>query len=87
MDIYDLVLLLAGSFGKTGDGIMGDVNTDGSVNIFDLVITAGNFGKSLAAAPAMTAKIETGKRVDGKKWWEWIWPAITPRIRVVGTKW
>ena len=30
---------------------------------------------------------ETGKRVDGKKWWEWVWPAITPRIRVVGTKW
>ena len=36
---------------------MGDVN-GGGVNIFDLVIVAGNFGKSLVAAPAMTAKIE-----------------------------
>ena len=58
VNIFDLVIA-AGSFGKTGAGIMGDVNGDGSVNIFDLVIVAGNFGKSLvAAAPATVAKIE-----------------------------
>jgi len=32
---------------------------DGLVNIFDLVIVAGNFGKSLlVAAPSMISKIE-----------------------------
>ena len=48
----------AGSFGQTGAGIMGDVNGDSGVNIFDLVIVAGNFGKSLVAAPSMISKIE-----------------------------
>jgi len=37
---------------------MGGVNGDGGANIFDLVIVAGNCGKSLLAAPATAAKIE-----------------------------
>ena len=45
VNIFDLVIA-AGSFGKTGVGIIGEVNGDGGVNIFDLVIVAGNFGKS-----------------------------------------
>ena len=40
---------------------MGDVNDDGSVNIFVLVMV-GNFGKSLVAAPAMAAKVELTTR-------------------------
>lgn len=40
VNIFDLVVISAGSFRKTGAGIMGDVNADGSVNIFDLVINA-----------------------------------------------
>ena len=58
VNIFDLVIA-AGSFGKTGVGIMGDVNGDDAVNIFDLVIVAGNFGKSLvAAAPSMVSKVK-----------------------------
>ncbi|MDP6998242.1 MAG: FlgD immunoglobulin-like domain containing protein, partial [Candidatus Poribacteria bacterium] len=58
VNIFDLVIA-AGSFGKTGAGIMGDVNGDDAVNIFDLVIVAGNFGKSLvAAAPSMVSKVK-----------------------------
>ena len=37
-------------------GLSGDVNGDSSVNIFDLVMVAGNFGKSnVATAPTMIA--------------------------------
>ena len=39
-----------------GAGLSGDVNGDSSVNIFDLVMVAGNFGKSnVAAAPTVLA--------------------------------
>ncbi len=36
----------------------GNVNGDETVNIFDLVIVAGNFSKSLVFAPSVTAEIE-----------------------------
>ncbi|MAE17348.1 hypothetical protein CMK12_00140 [Candidatus Poribacteria bacterium] len=39
--------------------MQGDVNGNGSVNIFDLVIVAGNFGKSaVAAAPNTSATVQ-----------------------------
>ena len=41
--IYFDVVIAAGSLGEIGAGIMGDVNDDGSVNIFVLVTVAGNF--------------------------------------------
>ena len=37
---------------------MGDVNGDRGVNIFDLVIAAGNFGNSSAAAPSVVSKVK-----------------------------
>ena len=53
------MVITAGSFGETGAGIMGNVNTYGSVNVFDLVIVAGNFGQSAAAAAlSMATKIK-----------------------------
>ena len=60
--IYFDLVIAAGPLGKIGAGIMGDVNDDGSVNIFVLVMVAGNFGKSLVAAPAMAAKVELTTR-------------------------
>ena len=60
--IYFDLVIAAGSLGEIGAGIMGDVNDDGSVNIFVLVMVAGNFGKSLVAAPAMTVKVELTTR-------------------------
>ena len=59
--IYFDLVIAAGSLGEIGAGIMGDVNDDGSVNIFVLVMV-GNFGKSLVAAPAMTVKVELTTR-------------------------
>ena len=51
-------MIVAGSFGEICADIMSDINADGLVNIFDLVIAAGNFGKSLVSVPSLTAKIE-----------------------------
>ena len=41
--IYFDLVIAAGSSGEIGAGIMGDINDDGSVNIFVLVMVAGNF--------------------------------------------
>ena len=48
VNIFDLVQV-AGTFGKSGEGLAGDVNDDGMVNIFDLVQVASNFGKTAGA--------------------------------------
>ena len=40
---------------KPATKLTGDVNGDGTVNIFDLVTVAGNFGQSSLAAPASVA--------------------------------
>ena len=44
-DIYDLALV-AGVFGASGQGIKGDVNGDGVVDIRNLVIVATHLGET-----------------------------------------
>ena len=44
VNIQDLVLV-AGQFGESGEGLKGDLNGDGTVNIQDLVIVASHFGE------------------------------------------
>ena len=44
INILDLVLI-AGQFNTTGEGLSGDVNGDGMVNLLDLVAVANHFGK------------------------------------------
>ena len=46
---------MASQFGQVGVGLSGDVNDDGQVNIFDLVIIGSSFGQTAAAAPALAA--------------------------------
>ena len=52
---------MTGSFGKTGAGVMGDVNGDSGVNIFDLVIVVDNF--SLTPKPG-SGLIDGGPLID-----------------------
>ena len=47
--------MVAGSFSQTGNNLKGDADGNGTVNIFDLVTVAGNFGQSSLAAPASVA--------------------------------
>jgi len=52
VDIVDLILV-AQTFGMTGDGLVGDVTGNGSVDVMDLVLVASHFGEATAlAAPA-----------------------------------
>ncbi len=44
VNILDLVLI-AGQFNTTGEGVLGDINGDGIVNILDLVGVANHFGE------------------------------------------
>lgn len=44
VNIQDLVLV-AGQFGESGEGLKGDINGDGTVNIQDLVIVASHLGE------------------------------------------
>lgn len=47
VDIRDLVLV-AGQFGRSGEGLTGDVNGDGTVNVLDLVAVSAHFGEAAA---------------------------------------
>jgi hypothetical protein len=44
VDINDYNLLMA-NFGKTGTGVVGDIDGNGKVDIFDYNMLVGNFGK------------------------------------------
>ena len=44
VNIQDLVLV-AGQFGESGEGLKGDINGDGTVNIQDLVLVASHLGE------------------------------------------
>lgn len=48
VNIRDLVLV-AGQFGQSGEGLAGDVNGDGTVNVLDLVAVSAHFGEETVA--------------------------------------
>ena len=48
VDIRDLVLV-AGQFGQSGEGLAGDINGDGTVNVLDLVAVSAHFGEETVA--------------------------------------
>ena len=57
IDIFDLVMV-ADQFGQKGYDLIGDINSDGSVNIFDLVLVANYFGRNTTnAAPAVNSDV------------------------------
>ena len=46
-EVVQTTITVPSAEAKPVDKLTGDVNGDGTVNIFDLVILAGNFGQSL----------------------------------------